>query len=365
MKIIHKYIIKETIYPLFLSVFVVTFVLLLVRILRVADMVINKGVSASVVFNILWNMSLYLSQFTIPVAFIVAVLLALGRLSSENEILALRALGVSLYRIALPILIFSFLLSLMLLYMQDKVFPKIKNRTENIFYKISRESKKFALEEKEFIEGLGEYVFYIREIQDDKIKDIIVYEPVGNNTARVITAKQGTYEMIEEANSIFFNLKDGIFDEPKSPESKDFYKIKFDDYKVEIPLRDLSKGQLSKSLSEMSFKELLKKAEIIKKSKTDIDVRPIYNEYYKRITFSFSAFVLTLLAVPLSISIHRSERSVNFAMALGLVVLYYVLLAAGEAATLKGVLIPIVMTSLPNIVLGSIGVYLFVKLVRS
>ena len=115
----------------------------------------------------------------------------------------------------------------------------------------------------------------------------------------------------------------------------------------------------------MSFKELLKKAEIIKKSKTDIDVRPIYNEYYKRITFSFSAFVLTLLAVPLSISIHRSERSVNFAMALGLVVLYYVLLAAGEAATLKGVLIPIVMTSLPNIVLGSIGVYLFVKLVRS
>ncbi|MCK5591749.1 MAG: LptF/LptG family permease, partial [Candidatus Pacebacteria bacterium] len=124
MKIIHKYIIKETIYPLFLSVFVVTFVLLLVRILRVADMVINKGVSASVVFNILWNMSLYLSQFTIPVAFIVAVLLALGRLSSENEILALRALGVSLYRIALPILIFSFLLSLMLLYMQDKVFPK-------------------------------------------------------------------------------------------------------------------------------------------------------------------------------------------------------------------------------------------------
>ena len=69
--------------------------------------------------------------------------------------------------------------------------------------------------------------------------------------------------------------------------------------------------------------------------------------------------------MPISIKMHRSEKSINFAFALGIVVLYYILLGFGEAITLRGFAFPFLSTSLPNIVLGFLGLLMYVKLIKS
>ena len=365
MKIINKYILKETLGPLLLSLFVVTFVFLLMHILRIADLVINKGMSLWVLLEIMGNMALFLFQFTLPISFITAVLLGLGRLSSDNEILAMRSLGVSIHRIVVPVLLLSLALSFLLLFMQDRVFPALKERENKIFHKLTSQSQKFILKEKEIIEGLGEYKFVINKVSGDRIENIIAYVPVGNNTIRVITAKKGIFKMLTEENAIKFDLFYGTIDEPRAPETRSFYKMIFEDYKLTIPLRDFSQGPSVRSMQAMGFSELLKSAKLVRKSGNSADERPFLNEFYKRITFSFSAFILTLLSISLSVSLHRSEKSINFAMAIVLVVLYYTLLGFGEAMTLKGIFIPLVTTSLPNIVLGTLGIILYVRLVKS
>jgi len=368
MKIIHKYILKETIAPFLLALFVVTFILLFVKIDRIADNVINKGVPLTTVFIVLGNMALYLFRITIPIAFMTAILLSLGRMSSENELLALRSLGISLHRLLTPVVILAVILSFIMLYMQDRVFPNIEHKIERVFYSLAAKSEKFAVKEREFIE-MGDYTFFIQRIKGNKIEDITIYEPVGNKTHRTVTAKEGLYQIIEEDNRIVFDLEQGTFDEPKSPESKTFYKMRFDNYVVNIPLDDMSAGPISKSITEMTFGELLSKAELIrgdlKKKDLKREFYKIYNEFYKRITFSFAVLVLSLLSIPVSITVHRSEKSINFALAMGIVVLYYILLGFGEAITLKGFIFPILTTSLPNIVLGTLGVVLYVKLVKS
>ncbi|MBN1520888.1 MAG: LptF/LptG family permease, partial [Candidatus Aureabacteria bacterium] len=196
MKIIHKYLLKEIVAPFFLALFVITFILLFVEIDRIADSVINKGVSLGTVLVILGNLALYLFHITIPIAFMAAVLLALGRMSSENEILALRSLGISLHTLIVPVIILAGLLSFILLFMQDKVFPNIENRIERIFYNMARESRAFSIKEKEFIE-LGDYTFYIQKIDGNLIKDVTIYEPVGNKTHRTVTAREGEYTMLK------------------------------------------------------------------------------------------------------------------------------------------------------------------------
>jgi lipopolysaccharide export system permease protein len=255
-------------------------------------------------------------------------------------------------------------ISLMLVFMQDRVFPSLQLKTETILRSLSIKSHKLVLREKEFIEGLGNYIFYIHSITGDRMKDIIVYEPVGNNTARIITAREGKYQTSEKDKVIAFHLVQGTFDEPKSPESKTFYKMKFDSYMIKIPLQDNARIGMNKGLKEMTFGELFAKKKSMRKDESYMDTRPIDNEFFKRITLSFSVLILSILSIPLSIRVHRSEKSVNFALALGTIVLYYVLLAAGEAASLKGVLHPSIMTSLPNIVFGVAGGLLYLNMAK-
>ena len=145
--------------------------------------------------------------------------------------------------------------------------------------------------------------------------------------------------------------------------------MRFDNYVVRIPLKDVLAGPISKSFSEMTFGELLSKADLIRSDLKNEDLKEefykIYNEFYKRITFSFAVLVLALISIPVSIKVHHSEKSINFALALGIVVLYYTLLGFGEAMTLKGFVFPVITTSLPNIVLGALGVFLCIKLNKS
>ncbi len=369
MKIIYKYLIREILYPFFLSLIVITFVLLFVKIDRIADNVINKGADLKLVLMVIGNLALYLFRITIPVAFLSGVLLALGRMSSENEILAFRSLGISLNRLFLPVFVMAFILAIFLLVLQDRVFPQIQRKIENIFYQIAKTAKNITFKEKEFIQ-IGDYTFYIDKLRGNYIKGVTVYEPVGNNTHRTITAMEGTYKVSKDKSEVIFNLKQGTFDEPKSAQSKSFYKMRFDNYVVKMPIKDSRNVGLSKSLSEMTFAELFKRAKMLKESSNfnlksqKAEYYRVMNAIYKRITYAFAVVALALISIPIAIKIHRAEKSINFAVALFIVILYYVLLGLGEAITLRGFVFPFLTTSLPNIVFILTGIILYRKMLR-
>src|SRR3989338_5679078 len=123
MKILRNYFLNEFIGPLFLALGVLTFVMILGNLVKIADLVINKGVNIFSVSKLLLLMIPYLLTYTLPIAALTAVLLSLGRLSSDNEIVALRASGVNLFSLILPLLIVGIILSLILVIFNDRVIP--------------------------------------------------------------------------------------------------------------------------------------------------------------------------------------------------------------------------------------------------
>jgi len=96
-KILHRYIFKEIAGPFALILFVLTFVLLMAKIIQLMDMMVNKGVSALDIAKLIAYLMPSFLMFTIPISLLIAILVGLGRMSGDNEITVMKASGISLF----------------------------------------------------------------------------------------------------------------------------------------------------------------------------------------------------------------------------------------------------------------------------
>src|ERR1700690_1880858 len=123
MRIIRNYILKECLQPFTLSISVLTSVFLLGFLPQLADKVINNGVSLTAMGQVfLYNVPILLG-YTLPIACLITVILALGHMSSENEILAMRASGIHLFRLLVPITVVGIALCLVVFLLNDRIIP--------------------------------------------------------------------------------------------------------------------------------------------------------------------------------------------------------------------------------------------------
>lgn len=106
-KIINHYIFKEIAFPFIIILFVLTFVLLMGKLLQIMDLMVNKGISTFAIAKLIVFLLPSFLLFTIPIALLIAILIAMGRLSADNEITVLRASGVSLTQLYYPVALAS------------------------------------------------------------------------------------------------------------------------------------------------------------------------------------------------------------------------------------------------------------------
>ena len=111
MRILRDYILKEFFHSFLISLVVFTFAFLIGNVIQIANLVINKGVSVVAVFKLLFFMIPWLLSFTFPMASLTSVILTFGRFSNDGELTAMRSSGVSLYRIAFPVLMLGAIIS--------------------------------------------------------------------------------------------------------------------------------------------------------------------------------------------------------------------------------------------------------------
>src|ERR1051325_6860055 len=104
MRILRNYILKECLQPFTLSISVLTSVFLLGYLPQLANKVINNGVSIAAMSKVVFYYIPILLGYTLPIACLVTVILAFGQMSSENEILAMRASGIHLFRLLTPLM---------------------------------------------------------------------------------------------------------------------------------------------------------------------------------------------------------------------------------------------------------------------
>lgn len=339
---------------MFMALVVLTFVMLLGNLIKIADLIINKGVDIYHVSKLFLFMIPFLLTYTLPIASLAAVLLALGRLSSDNEIVAIRANGVNLFTLILPLLIIGTILSMILVIFNDRVIPYVHFASRKTLIEVGIKNPTAALEPGVFINSFQNYVLFIYRIEDNKLINIRIYEPREGKPTRTIVAKSGEFIALPEKNTIKLKLMDGSTDEPDPEKPENFYKLNFKTYFMNLNLAQAQdKDKIGKKPKDMTIQEL--KNEVQKVKKSGIDPMPLITEINEKISLAFSCLVFILFGAPLAIITRRREKSINFGIAFLVVGSYYLILIGAEALSLRGIINPAIGMWLPNIIFGTIG----------
>lgn len=362
MKILRKYVLKELIGPFFFSFVVFTFVMLLGNIIKLADLVINKGVDFLSVCKLFFYMLPWLFTFTIPMAVLTGTLLSFGRLAADNEITAMRASGISLYKLILPLLIVGLVISLISVELNDWILPRLRFASRRLIVQIGVKNPTAYLEAGTFIKAFKNYIIFIYGIDKNKLTNIRIYQPQEGRPTRAIIAAKGEFDYIPEKDAIRLKLMNGTSDEPNPRDPNNFYKLNFKTYYTTLDLKEGRDMNIEKKKSDMSIAEL--KDEIKKLAAEGVNPAPLIIEINKKISYSFSSLIFILIGIPLALMARRGERAIGFGLSLCVIVLYYILLLGGEALSIKGALNPALGVWLPNIILGSIGLILIFRTVE-
>lgn len=359
VRITDTYIIREMAPPFFLNLLVLTFLLLMTKILELMNLIVSQRVGlGSVILMLAYSMPYFLI-FVIPMSGMLAVLLAFLRLSHDNEIIALKASGVSLYRLLPPVFIFCLVGSLATAYVSIYGLPWGALSFKRLAFEVARSHADIALKERTFIDSFKGVILYVNKIdsKDRTLSDVFVVDNQDSGMVSTIVARTGKLLSDPDKSVWLLRLHDGNIGQV-SRESRSVHTLNFKTYDFALDLgRSMSaEPGGSKDEIEMSLGELRQSLEEAKEK--DVQYFLTLLEYHKKFSIPFACFVLGLVAVPLGIQFRTAKRSSGVVLGLFFFLLYYVLLAAGWSLGETGSYPPVIGMWVPNAVLGAIGLYL-------
>jgi len=364
MRILRNYILRETTGPFVFALATLTSMLLLGNLIQLAEMVINRGVDLTSVSMLFFYLVPALLPYTVPVSCLAGVLLAFSRLSSDNEIIAIKASGLNIFKIVLPLLIVGIIMSLVLITLEDIVIPHAQFATRKIAKDIGVKNPAAVLEAGRFIDSFEGHVIFIYKIEDNTLYNVRIYQPQGEDKpTRTIVAKKGEFVVLPGEKKIKLKLIDGISDEPDIKNPSNFYKLNFNHYFITLDLMAGEQKEIQKKPMDMGLNELLR--EINKFESLSIETAPYLTIFHRKIAMSFSVLIFILLGCPLAIIVRRREKAANFGLALLIFAFYYLFTLGFEALGRQLLINPAIAMWLPNIIFGSIGLILLRKLCAS
>ena len=365
MRIVTKYILKEIGFSFLLTLFIFTFVLLIGKILQIIEMMVNKGISFLDVAQLLLFIMPSFLIFTIPISFLIAVLIGLGRLSADNEITVLRAAGMSLYQLFAPIGMAAFFVMIITAAI-GLISPLTNQGSKNLLFEILQQKASIGIKERVFNDDFRGLVLYADRISNhgDYMDGLLISDRRLTKEPTTIVARRGFLVSNPQTMTITLRLLDGSIHVVDPTYSK-YKKTDFSSYDVNLDMKSAAPGgqtSVSKSSTDMTVDELLTNIE--RHDFLPHQIRDMIIELHKKFSIPLSCLVFAVLAVPFGIVHQRSGKSRGFTVGLSIVVLYYTLQLGGEALGETGKISPVLAVWSPNLVLGTLGLYLFLRAAR-
>ncbi len=164
MWIIYRYTIRELIGPFFFALGVTTLILMLARIFKLVELIVAKSVPIIDVLNLFGYYIPAIVALTAPMSMLIAVLIGFGRLSTDNEVTAMKATGISLYQVVFPVLLMGFVLSIFMVWFNDQVLPESNHRFKNLLMDINMKRPDINLREQIFLDSFSGYQIYFNDV---------------------------------------------------------------------------------------------------------------------------------------------------------------------------------------------------------
>jgi len=361
-KIINRYIFMELLSPFVISLFFLTFVFLMTRIPEITNMVVNYNADiSSIGLMIVYTLPRFL-EFTIPMSVMISILLTFMRMAGDNEIVALKGAGVSLYKLLPTVLIFCFFCVFLTMCVTLFGVSWGKLSVKKTTIELARTSIDAALQARQFNSELEDVMVYVAHVdmKTKELKDVFIEDRRTKGVVSISIAPSGRLIRFKDENIYTIRLYNGVINQVDVDDNS-VTSLQFGDYDINIDLNSLNKtrGKISKDLDERSLVDLIRFIRSGIKDKSRLNEALM--ELHEKFSIPFACLSLGILAFPLGIQSASLRKSSGFSLGISFFLLYYFLLAAGWSAGETGNYPPVLGMWLPNVIMGGVGVYFLIK----
>ena len=429
MKIINKYIFKELLTPFLFALIILLFVLITQTFVKHIDKFIGKGLSVSIMFKYILFNSGWIFSIAVPMATLVATMMAFGRLSSDNEITAIKASGISNSKLLKPTLFFGLILVIIMIPFNLWILPEMNFKNGLLNREISTNRPDIQIQAHQKNELFGKTI-YISEENNGQFYDISIFDTNSNSNNNSIFAKKGNMKPFKDG--VLLNLFSGTL-HSYNKNTNEYQKTSFDNYQLTIPFQEVNMvgNTLNRTDRQLSFFKLIEKINDRKKevsnlnnkifhdtnkldslkikenilqnkinslensSKTEtsayndsyIEINKIKNqvsnliikiknnnvmipvtlkkinqtyvEIHKKIAIPFACLIFILIGIPLGIISKNGKFTINIAISLAFIIIYWAFLNIGEFLADENKINPFIGIWSGNFFMGIFALYLF------
>ena len=427
MKIINKYIFKELLTPFLFALIILLFVLITQTFVKHIDKFIGKGLSVSIMFKYILFNSGWIFSLAVPMATLVATMMAFGRLSSDNEITAIKASGISNSKLLKPTLLFGLLLVMIMIPFNLWILPEMNFNNGLLNREISTNRPDIQIQAHQKNELFGK-IIYISEEYNGQFYDISIFDNNSNNNS--IFAEKGSMKAFKDG--ILLNLYSGTL-HSYNKNTNEYQKTSFDNYQLTIPFQEtnMAGGPLIRTDRQLSFFKLIEKINNRKKEFSNLNNKILYDsnkldslktrenklqkkidslaklsknedsayndsfieinkiknqisnliikiknnkvmipitlkkinqtyvEIHKKIAIPFACLIFILIGIPLGIISKNGKFTINIAISLTFIIIYWAFLNLGEFLADENKISPFIGIWSGNFSMGILALYLF------
>jgi lipopolysaccharide export system permease protein len=365
MHLIDRYILRE-LWPSFvLAIVVTTFVLFVDKLLWMMSLVLRTHLDPVTSWRLLCYMLPTVSGLTLPIAFLIGCTLTFNRLSMDSEYVVLKAAGISLYRMLVPLfaaaVVVYGLASFVLMYVSPWGFQGL----QRLFFEVARSRAYYHLRAHEFNDTFKGLVLYIeRTVPEWQRLEGVFIADTRSGVSQVITAQAGELLTQPEAMRVVLRLEQGTIHRA-APPYKRYHILRFDRYDVTL---DLETHLTGRAPHEARPRELFPSqfhTEIERRQALGKNARELTLFWYKLFALPFASIIFAGLGPALGVVHPKSGRSAGYVLGLGAIFVYYLFLTASDALAEATAFFPALLAAwFPNICMGSITIVLVRRTAR-
>lgn len=317
------------------------------------SLMVHFGIPMSTVLEVLALKLPEMAFYTFPMSVLLATLLAFGRLSGDSEITAMRAQGLSLFRIVVPVLVLATFVSGLTIALDEYVVPNASWQAKNVLYYAQHHERLPTRRDNVFYDEMenGQLArsFYARHFDGQRMEGVVVQEFEGDRLVRIIQAKDAYWagNGWEFTHGTLYQVGRG----------GDFrYVLHFDRQIVRLKPSLMTLSTDDREPMEMNLHDLAQHIALLRQAgHSGGEINDLLVQWQQKLSIPFASLVFALVGAPLGLRNNRSSNSLGLGLSILILFVYYLGMFVFTAMGQTGALPSVLAAWMPNILAGGLG----------
>jgi LPS export ABC transporter permease LptF len=348
MKIIERYLLRESLKTFLFGIALFTTVLVISKVQELLAFILTKGISPLIIIKLILLLLPALLSIAIPMAFTLGIILSIGRLTEQREMVAIKTVGIGKVEIIKPFIFFSIFLIIFLIFFNFHIMPLSNKLYVKTIFNTMTQKVQLIINEREFSEITNNITLYTDyyDRKNNLLKNINLRIKDKDGTL-FLFAKKGSFYKDTDKFLYQFIMKDGTFS--KLLKDERFFNGQFGSMTINVDLSEkMAKSNIMNFGPRSLTRSELKKR--IFEEKNEKYKRKLLIEYYKKFSIPLATFALFGVAFFFALKLKVGSKAIGIFASVCLIFTYYIFMIIGFNLGENGKLSPLIAVNLPNLI---------------